>query len=195
MSANIEPQQKLADPVSFEAATVEDNVNIETNNLLAVAISSDQSAALNIHNNARHSKGLQPLHWDQNLCNDATQWAQHMAGDGNFHHSGVSGQGENLFWTSPNSTPYQSGAQAWINESKNYHGEKIGEGNFGSYGHYSKLHRALKENDYLLTRYQAQCMWHSTTKLGMGIAKDAKGNTYVVGRYSPPGNITGQKPY
>jgi hypothetical protein len=42
---------------------------------------------------------------------------------------------------------------------------------------------------------KAQCMWHSTTNVGMGIAKDSKGNVYVVGRYSPPGNWSGQKPY
>ncbi|KAL7624220.1 hypothetical protein AAE478_005779 [Parahypoxylon ruwenzoriense] len=65
----------------------------------------------------------------------------------------------------------------WIGEEKNYHGEPIGQGNFGSYGHYT------------------QCMWKSTTKLGVGSAKDAKGTVYVVGRYSPPGNFTGQKPY
>lgn len=41
----------------------------------------------------------------------------------------------------------------------------------------------------------AQCMWKSTTRVGMGLAKDAKGGVYVVGRYSPPGNVTGQKPY
>jgi hypothetical protein len=38
-------------------------------------------------------------------------------------------------------------------------------------------------------------MWKSTTKLGMGSAKGSNGVTYVVGRYSPPGNWTGQKPF
>lgn len=27
----------------------------------------------------------------------------------------------------------------WMDEAKNYHGEPIGQGDFGSYGHYSKL--------------------------------------------------------
>jgi hypothetical protein len=38
-------------------------------------------------------------------------------------------------------------------------------------------------------------MWHSTTKVGMAAATDSKGGVYVVGRYSPEGNIVGQKPY
>jgi hypothetical protein len=35
----------------------------------------------------------------------------------------------------------------------------------------------------------AQCMWKSTTKIGMAMATDSKGGVYVVGRYSPPGNL------
>lgn len=38
-------------------------------------------------------------------------------------------------------------------------------------------------------------MWKSTTHVGMAAATDSKGGVYVVGRYSPPGNWTGQKPY
>ena len=42
---------------------------------------------------------------------------------------------------------------------------------------------------------EAQCMWYSTTKIGMGAATDSDGNTYVVARYFPPGNFSGEKPY
>ena len=30
-----------------------------------------------------------------------------------------------------------------MNEKKNYHGEKIGEGNFGSYGHYTQVYQVF----------------------------------------------------
>jgi hypothetical protein len=46
-----------------------------------------------------------------------------------------------------------------------------------------------------MSLHKAQCMWKSTTKIGMASAKSAKGGVYTVGRYSPPGNWTGQKPY
>lgn len=39
--------------------------------------------------------------------------------------------------------PLSGGAQMWMDEAKNYHGEPIGQGNFGSYGHYSKISRFL----------------------------------------------------
>lgn len=88
-----------------------------------------------------------------------------------------------------------------MDEAKNYHGEPIGQGNFASYGHYSKSSRSTLRScpagrGTLANRvHAAQCMWKSTKKLGMASAKSAKGGTYIVGRYSPPGNWSGQKPY
>ena len=61
-----------------------------------------------------------------------------------------------------------------MNEKSNYHGEKIGEGDFGSYGHYT------------------QVIWPSTEKVGVAMARADDGGWFVVGRYSPPGNWSGQ---
>lgn len=100
----------------------------------------DQSAALAIHNSARARKGLNPLQWDKGLAHAATQYAQHLAQIGKMQHASGTGQGENLFWRSPaNDTAYASGAQAWINEASNYHGEQIPQGNFSGYGHYCEF--------------------------------------------------------
>lgn len=38
-------------------------------------------------------------------------------------------------------------------------------------------------------------MWNSTTKVGIACTTAANGGVYTVGRYSPPGNWSGQKPY
>lgn len=65
----------------------------------------------------------------------------------------------------------------WVNEGPNYHGEPIGQGNFGSYGHYT------------------QVIWPETTRFGMASAKGANGWEYVVGRYSPAGNFTGKSAF
>lgn len=46
-----------------------------------------------------------------------------------------------------------------------------------------------------MERILAQCMWSSTTKVGMGSATAANGWVFVVGRYNPQGNWTGSKPY
>ncbi|KAK9420530.1 putative Glycoside hydrolase family 128 protein [Seiridium unicorne] len=147
---------------------------------VAAALDPDQQKALGAHNTKRKAKGLKALIWDTQLAKNATAYAQHLAQIGKLEHSSGDqrpNQGENLAWASASSTPLLMSANMWLGEEKNYHGEPIGQGDFGSYGHYT------------------QCMWKSTTKLGMGSAKDSKGGVYIVGRYSPPGNITGQKPY
>ncbi|KAI0540309.1 glycoside hydrolase family 128 protein [Xylaria digitata] len=144
------------------------------------ALGADQQKALDVHNNKRKAKGLPPLAWDNQLAKNAEAYAKHLGQIGKLQHSSGDqrpNQGENLAWASASSTPFIMSANMWLAEEKNYHGEPIGQGDFGSYGHYT------------------QCMWKSTTKIGMGWAKDAKGSVYVVGRYSPPGNMVGQKPY
>ncbi|OIW31636.1 PR-1-like protein [Coniochaeta ligniaria NRRL 30616] len=150
-----------------------------------MGLSADQQQGLNIQNNGRKQKGLAALQWDDHLAQEAQKWANNLAKNiGHMQHSTSQerpNQGENLFWgmasPGPYKDPYTHAAQGWMNEAAKYHGEKIGEGNFAAYGHYT------------------QCMWKSTTHVGMAAATDNKGGVYVVGRYSPPGNWTGQKPY
>jgi len=91
-------------------------------------------------------------------------------------HSGVDGQGENLFMSTGDAS-YEQAVQSWLDEEKDYHGEKIGEGDFSEWGHFS------------------QCVWHSTTHVGMGKARSENGSTFVVGRYTPQGNVVGEKPF
>ncbi len=109
----------------------------------------DQQAGLNIQNNGRKGKGLQPLQWDNNLASDAQKWADNLAHNiGHMQHSTSQerpNQGENLFWgwasPGPYKDPFTNAAQGWMNEAAKYHGEKIGEGNLADYGHYSKRTR------------------------------------------------------
>lgn len=82
------------------------------------------------------------LVWDNKLEKDATAYAQHLcrANKGLQHSTGDQrpGQGENLAWSKPQGS-VEGGSQMWVNEKKNYHGEKIGEGNFGAYGHFTQV--------------------------------------------------------
>ena len=34
---------------------------------------------------------------------------------------------------------FETSSRGWVNEQKDYHGEKIGEGNFEAYGHYTQV--------------------------------------------------------
>jgi uncharacterized protein YkwD len=111
-----------------------------------MTLSHDQQGGLDVQNNGRKRKGLKPLEWDDNLAKDAQKWADHLAHEvGHLEHSTGNerpGQGENLFWAwsspPPYKNPFTNGAQSWMNEASKYHGEKIGEGNFEAWGHYSE---------------------------------------------------------
>ncbi|KAI1269712.1 glycoside hydrolase family 128 protein [Xylariaceae sp. FL1019] len=218
VGADIAPdvESKTSEPLTHEvrdaaigAAEVKDD-DVEalgvTSLTAAAALDPDQQKALDVHNDGRKVKNLQPLVWDSNLAHNAETYAKYVAQIGKLEHSTRDqrpDQGENLAWASAaNGTPMQMAANMWMGEANNYHGEPIGQEDFGSYDHYSKCRffisvlmsplSNLTETDTIVS---AQCMWKSTTKLGMGWAKDAKGGVYIVGRYSPPGNFIGQKPY
>lgn len=78
------------------------------------------------------------LTWDDGLTNDAKKYAQYLADNKKFEHSGVNGQGENLFMSSGNAS-LADATRAWLNEKPNYHGENIPDGDFAKYGHYTQV--------------------------------------------------------
>ncbi|KAH6662784.1 CAP domain-containing protein [Halenospora varia] len=133
--------------------------------------------AVQAHNKARSEApgGSRPaLRWSNQLAASAQAWANHLASINAMQHDPNSGaEGENLYGTT-GEAKFVDAANAWCNERANYHGEKIGEGNFGSYGHYT------------------QVVWPETTEVGMAMAKGSNGWTWVVGRYKARGNYSGQ---
>ncbi|KAL8690836.1 MAG: hypothetical protein Q9218_003816 [Villophora microphyllina] len=149
-------------------------------------MSDDQNNALRIHNDARNDASSSSGHprpsltWDDNLAAQATAYAQDLASaNQGLQHSTSDqrpNQGENLYWSKPTGSMADA-SQGWVNEKGNYHGEKIGEGDFGSYGHYT------------------QVIWPTTTNVGIGMAQSGDGGVFIVGRYSPPGNWSGQSAF
>jgi Cysteine-rich secretory protein family len=137
---------------------------------------------LAVHNRERAAVGVPPLVWSDKLAADAKTWAEHLAATGKFEHSTCCGAfrayGENLagFYSDRPMTEAQAG---WISEKKDYHG-----GPFqpmaanGSPGHYTQM------------------VWRTTKEVGCGTGSGG-GHPFsiLVCRYSPPGNIFGQKPY
>ncbi|KAK1959628.1 SCP-like extracellular protein [Colletotrichum sublineola] len=139
-------------------------------------LTADQKAAFDAHNAARNDVGVPPLEWDDSLAADAMEWANHLLSVGSLTHSQTDGQGENLYMQSNKDSPYVNAANAWISEKAGYHGEAISSTNYQGFGHYTQI------------------VWKSTTKVGLAVATNSQGS-YVVARYSPPGNFIGQKPY
>jgi pathogenesis-related protein 1 len=143
---------------------------------------------LAVHNRERAAVGVPPLVWNNTLAADAKAWAEYVATLGGklvhasaewvaAHPTGP--EGENIVSHGP--VPFVTPAemvQDWVKEKKDYHGEP---GDFNGVGHYTQM------------------VWNTTKAVGCGTAKGPGGTgdewTYLVCRYSPPGNIFGQKPY
>lgn len=143
-----------------------------------VEMSSDVIDALQVHNQAR-IKAVGPerpsLIWSESLAGAAHTWAKHLANENTLKHSSSSGQGENLFSRiGKGKATFAMAATAWVDEMPLYQGEAIPVGDFEAYGHYT------------------QVIWPNTREVGMASAKSKQGWTYVVARYSPPGNYVNQ---
>lgn len=162
------------------APEVVDHAELDTR---ATTLTLDQSVGLKVQNNGRQSLSEVLLVWDDTLTAHAQQWANYLAQIDQLQHSTSSqrpGEGENLAWawaTNGIKYPQTQAAQGWMAEQSNYHGEVIPQGDFASYGHYT------------------QCVWNTTTKIGVANATAANGGVYTVARYSPPGNYVSYKPY
>ncbi|KAK7213849.1 hypothetical protein V2G26_021027 [Clonostachys chloroleuca] len=140
-----------------------------------LALTNDQQKALSLHNKFRAEKSIPALKWDAGLHASALKYAKKLAAkNGGLEHSQ---SGENLSKAPKSNTPLATGTSYWTNEKKNYHGEKIPQGNFASYGHYT------------------QVMWKNTKKVGIASPRGANGYDYIVAHYSPAGNVVGQKPW
>ncbi|KAF2168786.1 hypothetical protein M409DRAFT_36278, partial [Zasmidium cellare ATCC 36951] len=129
------------------------------------------------HNKAREEKGVKALQWDSILASDAESHAKTMLQGGQLSHAeGLESHGESLFMQIGDAT-FDQAVEKWLEEERFYNGEKAGEGDFLKWGHFS------------------QCVWYSTTHIGMGRAQAENGTTFIVARYSPAGNVKGEKPF
>lgn len=140
------------------------------------------SAVLAVHNRERAEVGVPPLSWNPGLAADAQRWADHLAATGTFEHAGSDENptsGENLAMGSTGFTTQQL-AQLWTDEKALF---KYGafpdvstDGNWFNVGHYTQM------------------VWTDSTDLGCASA-GADGSVFLVCRYSPPGNYSGQTPW
>ncbi len=126
---------------------------------------------------------LAPLSWDTTIASGAQAWA-----DGCSHeHSGAPGLGENLYYSAGGAPTPATAVASWESESVDYTYAAIGDpvNNQSAIGHYTQL------------------VWANTSLVGCG-STHCTTNTpfpgfpewdFIVCRYSPPGNFTGQFPY
>ncbi|KAM4697179.1 uncharacterized protein WCC33_015880 [Rhinophrynus dorsalis] len=126
------------------------------------------------HNTHRKRHGVPPLTFSQYLSKSAQKWADHLLSIHKMKHSDTD-LGENLYFKYSSNEKKLSGNEpvdAWYSEIKDYNFSKPGFAT--NTGHFTQL------------------IWKDTKEVGVGVATDGKGVFYVVGRYSPAGNITNQ---
>ncbi|KAJ8973072.1 hypothetical protein NQ317_002287 [Molorchus minor] len=139
--------------------------------------------ALKVHNEYRKKHGVSDLELSQKnciylfqLCKFAQEWADTCARTSSLQHRANCPYGENIFsvYSSDFShTPTARDAvKEWYDEIKQH--------TFGM--------EKVNQN----TLHFTQVVWKNSKQLGIGIAKNKRGQTYVVANYDPRGNYIGQ---
>ncbi len=135
-------------------------------------------AMLDAHQAYRGPLGLTALVWSASLATEARTWAETLASQGTFEHSG--GGGENLWKGTAGAFPLRQRVDAWGNERRYFTPGVFPQvsttGKWSDVGHYTQM------------------VWRQTTSLGCGVAT-GQGSDVLVCRYAPPGNVIGQRVY
>ncbi|XP_060519497.1 uncharacterized protein LOC132697833 isoform X2 [Cylas formicarius] len=132
--------------------------------------------AWKVHNEYRKKHGVPSLKLNKELCAFAQEWANTCARTSSLQHRANNPYGENIF--SMYSSDYshvpsaRDAVKEWYDEVKKH-----------TFGNERVIQGSL---------HFTQVIWKGSTDLGVGIAKNRKGQTYVVCNYSPRGNFIGQ---
>ena len=136
---------------------------------------------LDAHNAERSDFGVAPLTWSDKLARDAQQWARHLARQGTMRHSSSSerdGQGENLWMGSAGYFRPEEMIEHLASERQFFRAGRFPEvsrtGNWADVGHYTQI------------------VWAETREVGCATARGERFD-YLVCRYSPAGNVIGQR--
>uniref|UniRef100_A0A1B0CTI2 SCP domain-containing protein n=1 Tax=Lutzomyia longipalpis TaxID=7200 RepID=A0A1B0CTI2_LUTLO len=127
---------------------------------------------LNAHNEYRARHGSPPLTLNNNLCRFADEWARNLAARGQMFHRQNSPYGENIYMSYGMVVTGKSAVDSWYSEIKSHV--------FG------------REPTSMGTGHFTQVVWKDSRQLGVGMATNAAGQTYVVANYDPPGNYIGR---
>ncbi|MGN6278092.1 MAG: CAP domain-containing protein [Sphingomonas sp.] len=141
-----------------------------------------QEVMLDRQNAARRAVGVAPLVWNDALATDAQAYADQMARTGRFAHAeqpqGMGREGENLWTGTREAYTYREMVDAWIAEKKWFQNGVTPD--FSTTGNYEDV------------AHYTQIIWRGSTAMGCALASN-RTDDYLVCRYSPPGNVVGQK--
>lgn len=136
---------------------------------------------LALHNRERSALGHPPLAWDPALASAAAAYAPELARRGRLAHSAPEtrpGQGENLWMGTSGAYTLEQMIGGWA-----------GEKDWFRPGTFPDVSRSGKWQD---VAHYTQMIWRGTARLGCAVHRDRQWDVLVC-RYSPPGNVVGQR--
>jgi hypothetical protein len=149
----------------------------------APAEPSFEARLLASHNAVRAETRTPRLTWNAELARDATAWAQDLSERRRMEHSPASqrvGQGENLWMGTAGAFGPEAMVGLWAAERRDYVA-----------GVFPKVSLTRSWSD---VGHYTQMAWRQTREVGCGLATDGR-RDYLVCRYSPPGNVIGQRAF
>ena len=136
---------------------------------------------LAVHNRARGEVRAPPLDWDNRLADAAAVYARRLAGRGNLVHSPAEsrpGQGENLWMGTRGAFSLEEMSGSWADEKSLFRP-----------GIFPGVSSTGKWSD---VAHYTQMIWRGTASVGCAVHRGAAADVLVC-RYSPPGNVVGQR--
>ncbi|HEV2864969.1 MAG TPA: CAP domain-containing protein [Allosphingosinicella sp.] len=134
-----------------------------------------------LHNRERAAAGTPPLSWDESLAASAAAYAPQLAQLGRLQHSAREtrpGQGENLWMGTRGAYSIEDVVHSWAAERRIFRPGVFP--NVSTSGEWSDV------------AHYTQLIWRTTTRVGCAFHSSAQWD-FLVCRYSPPGNVAGQR--
>ena len=133
-------------------------------------------------NRVRAQAGVAPLQWDEALVASAREYAEEMARTRRFEHAdqphGPTREGENLWTGTRGAYRFEEMLGHWAVEGRDFVN-----------GVTPAFSRTGKWQD---VSHYTQMIWRRTTRVGCAIASNRR-DDYLVCRYSPAGNVVGER--
>ncbi len=140
-----------------------------------------EARLLAVHNRERAQTGAAPLAWDPALARSAAAYGPALARLGKLAHSTPAarpGQGENLWMGTRGAYELEEMAGSWAAEKRLFRPgtfpDVVRRGKWPDVAHYTQM------------------IWKGTTRLGCAVHSSDKWD-FLICRYSPPGNVVGQR--
>jgi hypothetical protein len=140
-----------------------------------------ESRLLALHNRERAATGARPLVWDPALAAASAAYGPELERLGKLTHSPANqrqGQGENLWMGTRNAYELEEMVQGWAAEKSWFRP-----------GFFPSVSRSGQWSD---VAHYTQMIWKGTSRVGCAVHKGRKWD-FLVCRYSPPGNVRGQR--